>query len=94
MVVGLAGNTGASSGAHLHFAPKWCLADGTAVGNNNGYFGAFDPSPYYTHETTAKEHMAYMNEKVVPLTPVERKDALESLTAARRLLLALRELIK
>jgi len=94
-VIGMAGNTGASSAPHLHFAPKWCLIDGRAVGNNNGYYGAFDPTPYYTHDYTALEHIKMLTPKapVVPLSAVERKDMLESLNLAQRLLLELQKLI-
>ncbi len=95
MTIGMAGNTGASSGPHLHFAPKWCLIDGRAVGNNNGYVGAFDPTPYYKHNFTALEHIKLLTpqNQVVPLSVVERKDMMESLNMAQRLLLELQKLI-
>jgi hypothetical protein len=92
-VVGLAGNTGASSGPHLHFAPKWCLPDGRGVGNNNGYYGAFDPVPYYNHDVTAADHAKFMNTAVVPLSTTEQKDLLAQLTVSQKLLLALQKLI-
>lgn len=92
-VIGLGGNTGASSGPHLHFAPKWCLQDGRGVGQGNGYFGAFDPTPYYNHDVTAADHAKYMNTKVVPLSQVEQKDVLAQLSMARQLLLGLQKLI-
>lgn len=92
-VVGLAGNTGASSGPHLHFAPKWCLKDGRGVGQNNGYFGAFDPIPYYIHGTTAADHAKYMREQTVPLSANELKDMMEQLSTARRLLLSINKLV-
>ncbi len=92
-VVGLAGNTGASSGPHLHFAPKWCLLDGRGVANNNGYYGAFDPTPYYNHEVLAADHAKYMNTPVVPLSTTEQKDVLAQLSVAKQLLLVLQKLI-
>jgi len=92
-VVGLAGNTGASSGPHLHFAPKWCLPDGRGVGQNNGYYGAFDPRPYYNHEVLAADHAKYMNTPVVPLSAVEQKDVLAQLSVAKQILLMLQKLI-
>lgn len=92
-VIGLAGNTGASSGPHLHFAPKWCAKDGKGVASNNGYTGAFDPNPYYNHNVTAKDHAKYMNVSVVPLSAIERKDINEQLDLAKRLLLKLRKYI-
>lgn len=92
-VVGLAGNTGASSGPHLHFAPKWCLADGRGLASNNGYYGAFDPTPFYNHEITAADHAKYMRTPVVPLTPIEQKDKMAQLSNLKQLLLTLQKLI-
>jgi len=47
-LIGLADNTGASSSDHLHWAPKWCDKNGgNTIARNNGFYGAFDPSPYY-----------------------------------------------
>jgi len=92
-VIGLAGNTGASSGPHLHFAPKWCLQDGRSVANNNGYYGAFDPTPYYNHDILASDHAKYMNTPVVPLSAVEQKDIMAQLSVAKQVLLALQKLI-
>lgn len=85
-VIGLAGNTGASSGPHLHWAPKWCFEDGRGVGNNNGYNGAFDPTPFYNHTYHAKEHMQLLNIQPMPLTVHEIKDMHAQLTLAQRLL--------
>lgn len=50
-LLGYADSTGASSGDHLHFAPKatdstsWFTIDG-----DNGYTGAFDPTPWYENK--------------------------------------------
>lgn len=91
--IGLMGNTGASSGTHLHFAPKWCLPDGRGVGQANGYYGAFDPNPYYVHSVTAREHAEMLKLEVVPLSKDEKKDMLETLSMAQNLLLTLQKLI-
>lgn len=45
--IALAGTTGMSSGIHVHFAPKWCDADGNGLHTSNGTYGAFDPTPYF-----------------------------------------------
>lgn len=92
-VVGLMGNTGASSNTHLHFAPKWCIKDGRGVGQGNGYFGAFDPNPYYNHTVTAKEHAQFLKRDIIPLSQHERQDMLNQLGLARTLLLALQEFV-
>jgi len=91
-VIGQAGNTGASSGPHLHFAPKWCLPDGRGVGQANGFTGAFDPTPYYSHSVTAKEHAEYLRKPVIPLSAVELKDMKESLNLIQRLLIEIQKL--
>jgi murein DD-endopeptidase MepM/ murein hydrolase activator NlpD len=92
-VIGLAGNTGASSGVHLHFAPKWCLPDGRGVGNSNGTVGAFDPTPYYNHEITALDFATATKQEPEPLTPVEVKDIMEQISLIRVIILALQKLI-
>jgi len=89
--IGLAGNTGASSGTHLHFAPKWCLPDGRSVGDSNGYYGAFDPAPYYKHEYTAAEYVEHLYKKVPQLTAQERKDLQYSIMQS--ILLTLQKII-
>ena len=88
-VIGLMGNTGVSSGVHLHFAPKWCDKNGRALGSNNGYFGAFDPTPYTTMNITAKDH----SDTAVPLTPAEIKDIESKLGAVKMVLIALQKII-
>ena len=92
-VIGLAGNTGASSGPHLHFAPKWCLKDGRGIGNHNGFYGAFDPTPYYLHRVTAKDHAEMLRLNIVPLSEMERKDMAAQLSSAQAILLALQRII-
>lgn len=95
MVIGLAGNTGASSGPHLHFAPKWCIADGRGVAGNNGYTGAFDPTPYYTHDYTAPEHikMMFPSAPKIELSEREKKDVLQQLNWMQMIVVLLQKLI-
>lgn len=45
-IVGFGDSTGASSGNHLHFSPKWCDKDGYGIHEDNGYYGAFNETPY------------------------------------------------
>jgi hypothetical protein len=91
-VVGLAGNTGASSATHLHFAPKWCLKDGRGVANDNGFYGAFDPGPYYTHSVTAKYHSDNLTKTAIPLSPIEAKDMYDTLSRLQMIIISLQKL--
>ena len=91
-VIGLSGNSGASSGPHLHFAPKWCLADGRGVASDNGYFGAFDPTPYYNHSVTAKDHAEYILGNIIKPTSQEIKDLELQLSLLQKVLRLLQEL--
>lgn len=93
MVIGLAGNTGASSGPHLHFAPKWCLPDGRGVGDSNGYAGAFDPEPYYNNNITANDFALATKQEPESLSQIETKDMLEQLNIMRICLLAIQKFI-
>lgn len=92
-VVGLMGNTGASSGTHLHFAPKWCDVNGGNVAPNNGYYGAFDPTPYYTHRVTAREHSDMLTKEAIPLTEVEIKNITTQLSLMQKVVLFIQKLI-
>lgn len=91
-VIGLMGNTGVSSGTHLHFAPKWCTADGKAVWNDNGYYGAFDPTPYYNPDVLSLDHSKLVTKEAVPLTREEMKDIIAKLTLVQKLLITLQKL--
>lgn len=93
MVVGLLGNTGASSAPHLHFAPKWCNKDGYSIAEENGFNGAFDPTPYYQHNVFIGDHVKYLNQKPLPLSPQETQDILAKLSTVQLSLVTLQKLI-
>jgi hypothetical protein len=91
-IIGLADNTGASSGDHLHWSPKWCDKDGKGLNNTNGYAGAFDPTPYYRNDIFAGDSAGHLG-LVSPISEQERKELMSQLSAIRYILLGLRELI-
>lgn len=49
-LIGRVGNSGASSGVHLHEVPLWCDSLGKTMHTDNGYGGAFNPSKYFKNE--------------------------------------------
>lgn len=93
-VIGLLGNTGASSGAHLHWSPKWCDKDGKSVWSNNGYAGAFDPTPYYNNSSTAQEHSDMLTKEAIPLSPVELQEMKSKLNLMQMMIVAVDKIIK
>jgi murein DD-endopeptidase MepM/ murein hydrolase activator NlpD len=91
-VVGLADNTGASSGDHLHFGVKWCDKNGrNTIDPFNGYYGAFNPMPFYQHHMFAKDAAGYLNIKPKSLTEQERREMLSHISVLQATLLSLRE---
>lgn len=50
--IGLMGNTGHSTGAHLHLGLKLTDNLGNVLNKNNGYFGAIDPLPFLIENKT------------------------------------------
>ena len=46
-LLGLADNTGWSTGTHLHFGLKECDREGVTLNKDNGYNGAINYEPYY-----------------------------------------------
>lgn len=46
-LIGLADNTGWSTGNHLHFGLKECDKNGETLDYDNGMLGAIDPTPYF-----------------------------------------------
>ena len=95
--VGIMGNTGASSGTHLHWAWKFCDSKGNSYLKDNGYYGAQDPESKkygvtYLHKIFAYDSAHHLNINVA-LTPQERKDIIARISLLQRLILALRELM-
>lgn len=90
--IGLADNTGASSGDHLHFGIKKCDAQGRSTEPGNGYTGAFDPTPFMDMTTDAKSAAEFLFTKAPVLSEQERKEMLSQLSLLSQLLNSLLEL--
>lgn len=87
-VIGLADNTGASSGDHLHLGLKECTAEGQTLNPVNNYGGCFDPAPYFTNVC------ANTVGRPLPLTAQELKEMYSQLSLAQSLLFKLKTLLK
>jgi len=46
-LIGYGDSTGFSTGDHVHFGLKQVNSRGNTINNNNGYYGAIDPTPYF-----------------------------------------------
>jgi len=90
-MIGLAGNTGASSGPHLHMGIKKCDKDGNSLEKGNGYYGAFDPEPYYGHNIYAADSAEYFGIPPEPLTEEEKNEIRIQISVITRVILHLRE---
>lgn len=56
-LIGRVGNSGASSGVHLHESTMWCDSTGKIVHSDNGYSGAFDDKKYFEN--------VFINDKII-----------------------------
>lgn len=90
-VIGLAGNTGASSGPHLHFGFKYCDKNGKSL-LRNAYSGASDPAPFLNNQVYAGDNVSYGFFPATPLTDIEQKQV-AVLSLQKQILLFIRELI-
>ena len=75
-LLGFTDNTGASSGDHLHWSPKFCDKNGGGIGQENGWQGAFWLN-------------TYENEFVLDVLKV-KGDALSMMDKARSLILTVK----
>jgi hypothetical protein len=91
-IIGLADNTGASSGDHLHWSPKWCDKNGKGIHTDNGYAGAFDPTPYYENSIYAADSAEHLG-MPLELSIQERQELTAQLSLIRKVLLVMREVI-
>jgi murein DD-endopeptidase MepM/ murein hydrolase activator NlpD len=90
--IGLADNTGASSGDHVHLGIKKCHKDGRPLELDDGLYGCFDPRPFMKGETDAKSAAEYLHKEAPALSPQETKEMLSQLSMLTRLLNAFLEL--
>lgn len=74
MPIGLADNTGTSSGDHLHFGLKLCDKKGNTKNRGNGFTGGIDITLYLNLQVDAKTHSLLMN---IPPKPLEEQEVKE-----------------
>lgn len=74
--VALGDNTGASSGDHVHWTPKYCTAGGSALHKDNGYYGSFDPGPEYTNKFVLDEvnDLLKVENPAIPETELKKEE--------------------
>lgn len=73
--IGMMGNTGYSTGAHLHLGLRHCDANGKAINTNNGYKGFVDPLPLVKEltMTQSKELTACLEAHTSLMTQLDAK---------------------
>ena len=67
-----ADSSGASSGDHLHWAPKWCNKDGSPSHPFNGYRGCFSPTPYLNNDMFVCDEMDKPEAKIGIIGQLQR----------------------
>lgn len=92
-IIGLADNTGLSSGDHLHFGMKKCDKNGKNLEPNNGWNGCFDPTHYMNFGLDARTVARIKGVPKQELTEQETKEIIAQLTIIQRLVRTLRELL-
>lgn len=90
--IGLADNTGASSGDHCHFNVKKCDKDGNTIEKYNGYNGAFNHEPYSDFSVDAKTAAEHLLTPPPEPSEQEKKEMISNLSVLRRLLIMLLEI--
>ena len=78
-LIALANSTGASSGHHVHTAPKWCDENGKGIHTNNGFYGAFTPDPYFKNVFILDE-LAVVRAEEKPAEQVRQEEIVVQLT--------------
>ena len=95
--VGLLGNTGASSGAHLHWSWKFVDKDRNSLNLGGGWYGARNPESTKFGVTYDHSEFSYDMAKTlkiqVPLTETEKKEIRQKISIIQSLILQLRELL-
>jgi murein DD-endopeptidase MepM/ murein hydrolase activator NlpD len=64
--ISLSGNTGFSTGPHVHFM-MYEMQNGEVINVDNGYKGAVDPKPFFTGEYAQDQKIVTLQKQVVVL---------------------------
>ncbi|MBT4936661.1 M23 family metallopeptidase, partial [Candidatus Peregrinibacteria bacterium] len=76
-LLGHTGNTGFSTGPHLHLGLRF-YTDAGVKDYNNGYYGYFDPLPYFEDYNPETETVDTFDEVLADPDPVEESEPLNS----------------